>query len=80
MNHGPCSDEKNASRLFVFSLVIASSDGVMIAAASDFSISAELHRLSGTQIMRKLKNQEEIQFKIDILSLQPMRHEGLDNS
>ena len=77
MNHGPCSDEKNAPRLFVFSLVSASRHGVMLGAATDLSISAELHRLRGTQIMR---NQEKIQFKVDILSLPSMRHEGFDSS
>ena len=49
----------------------------MLGAATDLSISAELHRLRGTQIMR---NQEKIQFKVDILSLRSMRHEGFDNS
>ena len=78
MNHGPCSDEKDAPRLFVFSLVIASSHAVMLGAATDLSISAQLHRLRGRQIMR---NQKEIQFNtVDILSLRPMRHEDLDNS
>jgi len=77
MNHGPCSDEKNAPRLFVFSLVSASRHGVMLGAATDLSISAELHRLRGTQIMR---NQEKIKFKVDILSLRSMRHEGFDSS